>query len=383
MTRSEEIMKEIRRQYMEKENSDMADLDKKGIRIIQFLPTLAYGDAIGNNVVAIDALLKKEGYETKIYAQNIDQRLEKGLCEHLDNFSSTKDDIILYHLSIGGETNRIFKKCEGKKWVIYHNVTPAHFFEKYDKRLYELCKTGLDNVKELATAPDLCIADSSFNKDDLVSYGYKCPIEVLPIIIRFEDYEKTPNKAVINKYSDDYVNIIFTGRISPNKKHEDIINAFYYYKKFINPKSRLLLIGAHNEDDNYYQKLKLYVEESNIEDVVFTGHIAFDEILAYYKVADVFLCMSEHEGFCVPLVEAMYFEVPIIAYAEAAVPETLGGSSILLDTKDPKVVAEAIDMVVKDEDLRKTIIANQNERLKDFNNDVIKQSFLEILEKYL
>ena len=142
--------------------------------------------------------------------------------------------------------------------------------------------------------------------------GYTCPIDVLPILIPFDDYAKTPSQQVIDRYSDGYTNLIFTGRIAPNKRQEDVIRAFYDYKKFYNPKSRLILVGGHNGMERYYHRLKSYINALELEDVVFPGHIKFDEILAYYKIADVFLCQSEHEGFCVPLVEAMYFDVPVV-----------------------------------------------------------------------
>ena len=127
-------------------------------------------------------------------------------------------------------------------------------------------------------------------------------------------------------YDDDYVNILFTGRVVPNKKQEDVIEAFYYYKRFIQPKSRLILVGSFAGIDKYHDQLEAYVNKLGLEDVIFTGQIKFDEILAYYQLADLFLCMSEHEGFCVPIVEAMYFNVPVIARDTSAIAWTLAGS---------------------------------------------------------
>ena len=347
--------------------------------INQILPTFSYGDAIGNDVLALKKVLSELNEESYIYAENIDSRLSK----EAKDYTKYKDgDVVIFHASIGSNVQEVFTKAKAKKWMVYHNITPYNFFVGYSPLYTRECRKGIGEIKNLKDVPDLCICDSNFNKQDLINMGYTCPIEVLPILIKFEDFEKEPNQEVIDKYSDGYTNIVFTGRVAPNKKHEDLIASFYEYKKYINPKSRLILVGSYGEEDLYMKHLKKYVEKLGIEDVIFTGHIPFADILAYYRVADVFLCLSEHEGFCVPLVEAMYFDVPIIAYDACAVGETLGGSGLLLKEKDPKTVAEAINLVVSNQELRETILENQRERLKDFSYNKVKQQFIEIINKY-
>lgn len=212
--------------------------------------------------------------------------------------------------------------------------------------------------------------------------GYQQKIDILPILIPFDDYKKQPNREIIRKYGEDgVVNLLFTGRVAPNKKHEDIIRAFYYYKKYKNPKSRLFLIGGFDKKDRYFQKLQQYIEKLGLgaEDVIFPGHIKFDEILAYYHIADVFLCMSEHEGFCVPLVEAMYFGIPILAYASTAIPDTLGKGGLLLDKKDPIYAAEIIHRLVIDKELVFYLREEQKKRLEDFS---YKRIYL-LLKEYI
>lgn len=348
------------------------------------LPVLAFGDAIGNDTVTLKNTLKNAGYDTEIYAQVIDGRLPVGTAKQVDEYSVQNEDIIIYHLSTGSELNYQFERYECRKVIMYHNITPPDFFQPYQQEAAQNCRDGLTAADFLSDKVEFCFADSAFNKQDLIHMGYECPIDVLPILIAFKDFEKKPNAAVIRKYgSDDYVNIVFTGRIAPNKKHEDLIAAFYYYKIYINPKSRLFLVGNYGVNDRYYQKLAKYVEKLGLEDVYFTGHIKFDEILAYYSVADIFLCLSEHEGFCVPLVEAMYFNVPIIAYDSCAVGETLGGAGLLLPEKDSKVVAEAIHMVVKKQKLRETMIKNGKERLQYFEHDRIEKQFLDVMRQMI
>ena len=247
------------------------------------------------------------------------------------------------------------------------------------------CKEGIEGAKNLSDKADYCLADSEFNKQDLEEMGYKCKIDVLPILIPFEDYRREPDKEIVRQYTDDsYTNILFTGRIAPNKCHEDIIAAFYQYHKHYNEKSRLILVGNYEGMGKYYEKLRSYTRQLNIEkEVVFTGHIRFDEILAYYHVADIFLCMSEHEGFCVPLVESMFFNIPIVAYASSAIPDTLGGSGFLLKEKNPLETAGAINYILENDEVKNAILERQQERLKDFDHDVIEKQFLCYLREFI
>lgn len=355
------------------------------MRIIQIVPTLAYGDAIGNDAMALKDALVSMGYNTNIYSNSIVPPLTRKDGLHIKKMPKLKEnDIVIFHLSTGTDLNFKVADYPGKKIVIYHNVTPPHFFEDNDDFICKINQWALEGVAYLADKIDYCLADSDFNKYELEECGYKCPIDVLPILIPFEDYRKEPDQKIVDDYSNDgATNIIFTGRIAPNKKQEDVIRAFYCYKKYYNSSARLFLVGSYKEEDEYYQKLKEYVWKLGVKDVYFTGHIRFNQILAYYKIADAFLCMSEHEGFCVPLVEAMFFDVPIVAYNSTAIPSTLGGSGLLLDDKDPMIVAKAIDTLLNNDELKQKVINNQRERLADFGYEKIKQQFEQYLNKFI
>lgn len=356
------------------------------MRIVQFLPTLAFGDAVGNDTVALQRAMRELGYETEIYAEVVDQRLPKGtakdLCGGMPELG--RDDIVLYHMSTGSKLNYSLEKYPCRKIMVYHNITPPHFFEGYNAPAASNAQYGLDGLCHLADKIDYCMADSAFNKEDLIKAGFKCPIDIRPILIPFEDYAKKPDSGIIRKYGDDgWTNIIFVGRIAPNKKQQDVISAFCYYKKYVNPKSRLIFVGSYNGMETYYNRLVKYVKALELEDVTFTGHIKFPEILAYYSVADVFLCMSEHEGFCVPLVEAMYFGVPVIAYSSCAIPWTMGGSGFVIDSKDPAEIALLIDRLVSDVELKKTVVAGQKRRLADFSYETIRELFAKQLGSFI
>ena len=356
----------------------------KDMKIIQILPTLSYGDAVGNDTIALKKVLADMGYQTQIYAENIGSSLDSGTALEIQRVPKMeKEDVIIYHLSVGTQLNYNLAEYDCRKIIIYHNITPPEFFRGYDNFSERLCSSGLEGARFLADKADYCLADSAFNKENLKDLGYKMPIDILPIIIPFNDYRKEPKRDILEKYRDGSHNIVFTGRLAPNKCHQDIIAAFACYKKYYDNKARLFLVGSYRETDTYYRKLKKYVEILGVEDVFFTGHIKFEEILAYYHVADVFLCMSEHEGFCVPLVEAMFFGVPIIAYNCTAVPMTLGDGGILVDKKNPVETAALINRVISDSELRNLIKENQQRRLAEFQYDKIVEMFHRYLKVFL
>lgn len=351
------------------------------MRIIQMLSTIAYGDAVSNDTIAMEKVIKNMGYSTRIYAESIVPPLDKKTALDIDKLKdAAPEDIIIFHLSTGSKLNFDIAKYNCRKIVVYHNITPPEYFKNNDERFTQICEYGLEGAKYLADKVDYCLAVSEFNKQDLINMGYKCDIDVLPIIIPMSDYDKKPDKGVMKEYSDGYTNILFTGRIAPNKKHEDLIAAFYYYNRLYNKKSRLILAGSFSYNDPYYVRLTEYTKKLGLGgSVVFTGHIKFNQMIAYYKTADVFLCMSEHEGFCVPMVEAMKFNVPIIAYDKAAIADTMGHRGMILESKDPIYVAGCIDRLVTDKELREQLIEGEKERLKYFEYNNVALMF----EKYL
>ena len=355
------------------------------MHIVQMLPTISYGDAVSNDALALDQILKNQRHTTSIIAENIGKNISTKIAQrYTDSYEPDKNDLLIYHLSTGTKLNTVIKRYNCKKIMIYHNITPMHFFSDYNPDLAELCRVGREEARQLKDTFDYVLADSEYNKSELLEMGYTCPIDVLPILIPFEDYEMKPDNLVLKRYKDDgFTNILFVGRIAPNKKQEDIITSFYHYQKNYNSKSRLFIVGSSNGMDRYYNRLKEYTEKLGVENVEFLGHIKFNAILAYYKLADIFLCLSEHEGFCVPLVEAMNFNIPIVAYHSSAIKETLGGSGFLLEDKNPLEVAGVLNKVAVDDELKRTLVENEKERLKDFDNQRIGKMFLDYLNKFL
>jgi len=350
------------------------------IQIHQIHPTVSYGDAIGNDMVEIQSVLRKLGYNSNIYAQYIHPKIHgvKNYVEYKKVSSSENILIMHYSIGYGSDFFAFVKSLPDKKILIYHNITPPEYYRDINSEYEYHIKIGREELRNVRNIVELALGDSEFNRQELVKLGFK-NTGVLPIIIDLNKYGMNGNQKIIRKYDDSLVNILFVGRFGPNKKIEDIIKCFHYYNKYINPNSRLFLVGSYDGMDKYYDKLKVLANKLNLKNVCFTGHVSFEELISYYKLADIFITMSEHEGFCVPLLESMYFKIPIIAYHSTAIPYTLGDTGILVNNKDYEEIAELVNLLVEDDELRRKIVKKQTERLNDFERSKIEN----ILKGYI
>ncbi len=352
------------------------------MKVIQIVVTLKYGDAIGNFSIMLHEKMKQNGINCYLYAQNAIGKAKDFVVSKNCLNNITESDLIIYQMCQADEINDFIKNAHCKKMAIYHNVTPPEFFTRWSGFMNGLQKQALEEISNLNNVFDRVVAVSEFNKNNLIQLGYPEKIDVVPLAIDYKDYQRKPNKSIIEQYSDDYINLLFVGRIAPNKKQEDVIRAYAYYKKHINEKSRLILIGSPFCSD-YYNDLLSYIEMLGVTDVIIPGHIAFDEILAYYSLADCFVCLSEHEGFCVPLIEAMYFEVPIIAYDSSAIATTLDGGGILINDKEPCFVSLCINEIVNNDSIRNAIIDKQREILKKNHNFESVDGYIRIIKELI
>lgn len=349
--------------------------------IIQILDTLSYGDAVSNHALGISKILDKNEIENKIYANCVDSRLSD-IAKKIDTYTNKKDDIVIYHLSSGCAIADLISSYDCIKGIDYHNITPACYMHNYNKRLERVANKGREDLYNLRNVVNFAWADSDYNASELEQIGYKCKIDTVPIIMDYNEYKINPEKSILDKYDDHgwVTNIIFVGRIAPNKKQEDVIYDFYYYKKYYNNNSRLFLVGNYNHFEKYYLKLQKLVNKLNLEtSIIFTGHVKFSEIIAYYKLADLFLCESSHEGFCVPLIESMLFDIPIVAYNSSAVGETMGDGGVLIDDKDPCKTAAVVDTVINDSNIRAIISSEQKKRLDQFSVHMTEKKLINLL----
>ena len=354
------------------------------VRIHQMTAALVYGDAITNHTLEIDARLKAWGLDSYVYAQNIEPRMRKmGRAVYAyEPFLNEQDDWLIYHYSVYSPDLKLFERSANHKIVIYHNITPPRFFHGFDQRLEAACWSGRWALSNLRSC-DLALADSDFNRRELVEAGFTDEsTSVLPIFLNLEGLGTARrNEKLYRQLTDSSTtNLLFVGRVVPNKGYENLIKIFYYFHRYIDARSHLWLVGSSSLPV-YEKLLKSLIAQLNLEKAVtLTGRVPLGELRTYYEAADLFLCASHHEGFCVPLLESMYFDLPILAYNRTAVPETLATSGVLFNQCHYAEIAETARLLVTDADLRQQVIHRQNQRLSDFAPERIEAKLRRMLE---
>ena len=339
------------------------------MRIVQLLADMQYGDAITDNALALKAAIESSGAESDIYAENI----HPSLFEKVKNIADYKPaDCVIHHFAIGSAVNEFVKKLDCRKILVYHNITPSHFFEGYNLKSELSCLEARVQLAKCREVYDAALAVSEYNRAELESFGFK-NTGVLPILYDYSRAAVFPRKSKIT-------NILFLGRIAPNKCQQDVIRAFYYYKKYFNKDANLYIAGAYGGMEKYLSELIHLAESLSVKDVYFTGRLSYEQMYRLYSNTDLFLCMSEHEGFCVPLVECMHYGIPILAYSAAAIPETLADSGVLFSRKDYFAVAAMMNEILTNTELKNKIVSSQKKRLKDFSEEKIRTGLFEILK---
>lgn len=336
--------------------------------IHQFLAGFTSGDAISNEAVEFRTVFREWGYTSEIFSEGkrILPELRKQARDVGTHTRAIKpDDVVLLHLSVGSTVNDCFAHLPCRKVILYHNVTPSQYFELINKETANYLAWGRRQLRDLAGTADITLADSRFNADELERAGYR-DVKVLPLLLDIDRLAAQQDRSVIKKYGDGKCNVLFVGRCAPNKKLEDAITAFFYFHKFVEPHSRFIHVGSFAGTERYYHLLLTQIRELGLSSVHFAGAVPQPQLNAYYACADLFLCMSEHEGFCIPLIEGMAHHVPILAYAAGAVPETLDGAGTLIREKDFAFIAELMGRLHRDRSLRAAVLEQQEQRLSRY-----------------
>ncbi|HEY4492113.1 MAG TPA: glycosyltransferase family 4 protein, partial [Acidobacteriota bacterium] len=241
------------------------------------------------------------------------------------------------------------------------------------------CLTGRLQLRRLKDFCAIAVADSEYNRAELQEMGY-ANTAVLPIRVHFDKFDKKEDAFTRHTYDDDRTNIVVVGRTIPNKKLEDCLKIFACYQKYLNPRSRLIFAGFWRPFAPYYFALRAMTQELQLREVVFTGHVRFEELLAYYRMADVLLSMSEHEGFCVPLLEAFHMNVPVITFGACAVPFTAGKGGILIQEKNYLAIAEMMDRLCSQTGLRRGVLEAQQEQLRKHQGFPFEETLMRLVE---
>jgi glycosyltransferase involved in cell wall biosynthesis len=346
-------------------------------RAHQVLATLGYGDAIGHEVLGIRRVLQDAGYESEIFVETADRRLESLTTDYREMVGAlAPEDVLIHHFSIGSRASRTAYALPGRMVLVYHNITPPEYFLGVHKDLVKLCFRGRRELTAYIPRVELALGDSEYNRQELADLGFPVTA-VLPVVPDFAHLEVPPNTMTSERFDDGWTNVMFVGRVIPNKKFEHVIRAFHVYRTRYNPRARLLLVGSYSGFEKYLAMLHALVARLGTPDVHFLGHVSNEELTALYDVADLFLCASEHEGFCVPLIESFHKGVPVLAHAATAVPATMDGGGVLYDTKDPFEVARLMAAILDDADLEDAVVASQDAALdrllrKDFAGTLLR-----------
>ena len=337
--------------------------------INQWLPAAHRGDAVGDSARRVRGLLRARGHDSNIYALTIDDDLRGEIRDFLDP-AARLGDITILHFAIASPMSDALASLPAGRVLQYHNITPAHFFAGYDAGIVALVTRGREELTGLAGRVDLALGDSEYNRQELETLGFP-KTAVFPIAVNTARLtEAPPRQALERVLRDGLTNILFVGRIAPNKKLEDHLRLAEHYKRYVDSFHRFIFVGREDACPRYYAMLRALMTQYRMtsERFWFVGPVPDADLAVFYRTASAYVSLSEHEGFCVPLLEAMATGVPVLAFASTAVPETLGGAGITFSPKDLEHAAEMLGLLVYDDGLRADILEGQRRRLTDFTD---------------
>ena len=348
-------------------------------KVHQILATLGYGDAIGNEVLGIHRALRAAGFASEIIVETADPRLEDLTVDYRDMVAEIgPDDLLIHHFSIGSRASRTAFALPCRMMLVYHNITPPEYFLGVHDRLVRQCYHGRRELLPYRSRCELAVGDSEFNRLELEALGFT-RTGVLPVVPDFTHLDVPRDRRVLDAYDDDRTNILFVGRVIPNKRPDNLIRFFHAYKTHYDRRARLILAGSHGGFENYLAQLHRLRATLGVDDVHVLGQVTNEELTALYDVADLFLCASEHEGFCVPLTEAFHKRVPVLALAATAVPATMDGGGVLYSTDDPRQVAALMHAILTNADRQDEILARQDAAL----DRLLAQDFASTLLRFV
>lgn len=352
----------------------------------QLLAGYAAGDAISNEARTLRDRFRSWGYESDIFCET--HRTHPLLRKDARDLASLRaavhpDSVVLLHLSIGSPANLCFRDLPCRKAIRYHNITPPQYFHLVNSEIAHALETGRKQMALLADCAEINMGVSRYNTEELVAAGYRNPVAI-PLLLDLDGSATGPvDRDILSLYNDGRTNILFVGRCAPNKKIEDLLLAFSVFRKAVRPDARLIQVGSFAGVERYHYMLRTLAHEAGISDVVFPGNVPEAQLRAYYAVSHLFLCLSEHEGFCIPLLEAMRHRLPVCAYAAAAVPETLDGAGVCFARKDYPLIAETMGTILTDTTLREAILREQDRRLERYRRRDIAAELREALAPLL
>lgn len=351
--------------------------------INQWVPAAHRGDAIGDSARAVRALLRAQGHASEIFALTIDDDM-RGDARPFADPAASRGDLTILHFAVPSPMTEAFARLPRGRVLQYHNITPARFYAAYDPGIFRLAVLGRRELASLAGRTDLALGDSEYNRRELEALGFSST-GVFPIAVDARRITGAPRTPSLEKWLDDgLTNFLFVGRMVPNKKVEDVIRLAEHYKRYVDAHYRFIFVGRHDGVPRYTNMLRALIAELGWmpDRFLFTGPVPDRELAAYYRCSSVYISMSEHEGFCVPLLEAMAADLPILAYSCTAIPDTLGGAGVQFAPKDFEHAAELLGMLAFDDGLRAAVIEGQRRRLAHFEIGRVGDALRRIVERF-
>src|SRR2546426_1700170 len=353
-------------------------------RIAILTPSITTGDAVSNDVLGMyDVFKRQNGNDIRVFAEGWTlDRPRIWPASRVENFLKKSTDVLIYHYSRGWEPGLdLLRRLKCRKIIKYHNITPPQFFARYNSDYAAMCTAGRAQLEPVARAGcDLYLSASAYNMRELVAAG--APPSKSFVVPPFHHVDRLnsidPDRIWSDELRDGKTNICMVGRVSPNKGHPALIEAFAAYHHDYNPDSRLMIIGKEETRlAKYSTLLRQMAKRLNMaSNVIFTGEVSDGALKALYLASHVFMITSDHEGFCVPLVEAMAMKVPIVGYASSAIPETLGTAGLVWDERNPYLLAESINSIVNEPRVCESLRSMGWRRyLQYFTNKRIEASF--------
>ena len=349
-------------------------------RIDQLLAGYAGSDAISQEARLFRSVFRDLGLESDMYVP-LDFMAKDMMsdCKPADEFLREERDAVLYHYSIESSATELFTQSSAQKILRYHNITPSHFFNAYDNFVTRQLDAARSGLMAIGGNIDASWAVSEFNALELRALGFK-HVKTLHLLFGEDELCTDVNTVDTSRFSDSLTNIVTLGRIVPNKCIEELILAYAWYHTFHNPASRLIIVGSERSCPKYYAMLRWLAARLGLQNVCFTGFLPNNERAAVYQCAELFISVSRHEGYCLPLIEAMRFGVPVIARDMGGMPEAMGAGGVLFDHAESNVLAELMHRVINDTPLRQRILNSQRIRLQEIQSRNIAEELLELLQ---
>ena len=334
------------------------------MNIHQILAGYADGDAISSEAILLREVFRRWGHGSEIYVSpdRVSPSL-KGDCRPLAEYSARPADLCLHHYGIASPAVEVFLASPARKIMIYHNITPAEYFTGFDNEVAAQLRAARGALREVARRADAVWTVSRFNAAELKAEGVE-GVKVFPLLFSPQPPGLAPDPLIIEKFAGPMHNILFVGRLVPNKRVEDLIQAFAWYHMTLDPFSRLIVVGSQQSAARYFSMLKMLMGDLDLTTVCFAGFASDADLAAYYRIAHLYVSASAHEGYCRPLLEAMDHGIPVIARAAGGTPEAMQDAGVLYEDLPPQELAALMHRVLTDASLRGEVLRSQAERIR-------------------